>query len=123
MIKYDLLATFSKNVAVISIDGKQHKYKELLEHTQEITKKLEPRSLVFCLSQNSIGSLVGYLSFITNNVVPLMLDISLDQELLDNLIVTYKPEYIWRPAKNTHTIKGSELVINILDYSLVKLSC
>ena len=122
MIKYALLATFSENVAVISIDSKQYKYKELLEHTQEIAKKLEPRSLVFCLSQNSIGSLVGYLSFITNNVVPIMLDSSLDHELLDNLIITYKPEYIWLPEKNTNTIKGGELIINILGYSLVKLS-
>ena len=122
MINYDLLANFSKNIAVISANGKHYKYKELLEYTQEITKKLESRSLVFCLSQNSIGSLVGYLSFITNNVVPLMLDNSIDQELLDNLIVTYKPEYMWMPAKNTHSIKGSELVINFLDYSLVKLS-
>ena len=123
MITNKLLATFSENVAVVSIDGKQHKYNELLEHTQELAKKLVPRSLVFCLAQNSVGSLLGYLSFITNNVVPLMLDSSLDQELLDNLIITYKPEYIWMPEKNTNTIKGGELVINILGYSLVKLSC
>ena len=123
MIKYELLATFSENVAVVSNDGNQYKYKELLERTQEIAKKLKPRSLVFCLAQNSIGSLVGYLSFITNNVVPIMLDSSLDKELLDNLIITYKPEYIWMPEKNTNTIKGGELVINIRGYSLVKLSC
>jgi len=75
------------------------------------------------LAENSIGSLVGYLSFITNNIVPLMLYSGLDQELLDNLIDTYQPEFIWMPEDNDNGINVGELVISILGYSLIKLSC
>ena len=123
MIKYELLASFSKNTAVVTADDNQYKYKELLEYAQLIKKKLKPRLLVFCLAQNSIGSLAGYLSFIINKIVPVMLDSNLDKELLDNLIMTYKPEYIWLPESSTNLIEGGELVINILGYSLVKLHC
>jgi long-chain acyl-CoA synthetase len=123
MIKYDLLETFGGNTAVVTFDGNQYKYKELLEYTQLINKQLEPRSLVFCLAKNSIGSLAGYLSFIINKVVPVMLDSNLDKELLDNLIMTHKPEYIWMPEDNGNVIYGGELEINILGYSLIRLSC
>ena len=87
-----------------------------------ISEKIVQRSLVFCLAENSIGSLVGYLSFITKNIVPLMLDSSLNQDLLDRLIHTYKPKYIWVPEKNNYVFIGGIVQFNILGYSLIKLS-
>lgn len=121
MINYEHLATFGENIAVVTSDGNQYRYKELLAYTKVINKKLERRSLVFCLTQNSIGALAGYLSFIISKVVPVMLDSNLDRELLDNLIITYKPEYIWMPEKNLNSFEGGESVINILGYSLIKI--
>ncbi|MBC8551234.1 MAG: AMP-binding protein [Candidatus Brocadiales bacterium] len=123
MISSNILSEFSENTAIITPDSKQYTYKELLGYTHNIAENLKPRSLVFCLSNNSIGSLAGYLSFIINKVAPVMLDSNLDKELLDNLIMTYKPEYLWMPEKNTNSIEGGELVINILGYSLMKLFC
>ena len=122
MITYSRLSAFSDNIAVITTDN-QYTYKELIEYTQAFNDKLVKRSLVFCLAENSIGSLLGYLSFITNNIVPLMLDSDLDRELLNGLIDTYKPDYIWLPDDNDNLINGGELVLNILDYSLIKMSC
>ena len=87
MITYSRLSAFSDNIAVITTDN-QYTYKELIEYTQAFNDKLVKRSLVFCLAENSIGSLLGYLSFITNNIVPLMLDSDLDRELLNGLIDT-----------------------------------
>jgi len=123
LITYSRLSAFSENIAVITTDDNQYTYKELIEHTQAFNDKSVKRSLVFCLAENSIGSLFGYLSFITNNIVPLMLDSDLDQELLNRLIDTYKPDYIWLPDDNDNLINGGELVLNILDYSLIKMSC
>ena len=51
-----------------------------------------------------------------------MLDSSLNQDLLDNLIDTYKPKYIWAPEKNNSVFIGGEIQFNILGYSLIKLS-
>ena len=51
-----------------------------------------------------------------------MLDSDLNFELLDNLINTYRPEYLWLPKKNEKFINSGKLILNIFDYSLIKLS-
>ncbi|SVE18803.1 uncharacterized protein METZ01_LOCUS471657, partial [marine metagenome] len=76
---------------------------------------------VFSLSKNTIGSICGYLTFITNGVVPLMLDAELDQGFLNNLILTYKPEYIWLPSQRIHEIPNGKIITSFFDYSLLKL--
>ena len=73
---------------MVAKDGSQYSYKEISSAIDTFLK-FDSRSLVFCLAQNSLGSLVGYLAFIQNKIVPLMLDSDLNFELLDNLIITY----------------------------------
>jgi len=122
MITREKLTPYSKNIAVVTKDGSQYSYKEILSTTDVISENIENRSLVFCLAQNSPGSLAGYLAFVQNKIVPLMLNSDLDSELLDKLIITYKPEYLWVPKKDKNLINSGKVVLNILDYSLIKLS-
>lgn len=122
MITRETYTLFKNNIAVITDDGNHYSYKEILSTIDVIFKNIESRSLVFCLTQNSLGSLVGYLAFIQNKIVPLMLNSDLDYELLDNLISTYNPEYLWIPKKDKKLINKGELILNIYDYSLIKLS-
>ena len=122
MISFKHLSIFSENIAVLTVDGNKYKYKDILEYSKKISNNIKNRSLVFCLAHNSIGSLAGYLSFVLNKIVPVMLDSNLDSELLEKLIRTYKPDYLWVPKKDKDLINRREIVINILDYSLIKLS-
>jgi long-chain acyl-CoA synthetase len=123
MISNELLASFSEHVAVISDDGGRLKYKELLECSQELVGEIEQRSLVFCMTKNTLGSFLGYIAFITNNIVPLMLDSELDQQLLDNLIARYHPDYLWISNKKVNYINMGKLVNSKFGYSLIKLNC
>ena len=122
MITRETYTLYRNNVAVVAKDGSQYSYKEILSAIDTIFSNLNSRSLVFCLAQNSLGSLVGYLAFIQNKIVPLMIDSDLNFELLDNLINTYRPEYLWLPKKNEKFINSGKLILNIFDYSLIKLS-
>ena len=122
MITRKKLALYSKNIAVVTKDGSKYTYEQLLSTIDVISENIESRSLVFCLAQNSLGSLAGYLSFVQNKIVPLMLNSDLDSELLKSLIITYKPEYLWVPEKDQNLIDNGKVVLNIHDYSLVKLS-
>ena len=110
MITREKLTPYSKNIAVVTKDGSQYSYKEILSTTDVISENIESRSLVFCLAQNSPGSLVGYLAFVQNKIVPLMLNSDLDSELLNKLIITYKPEYLWVPKKNKNLINSGKVV-------------
>ncbi len=122
MITRKTYTLFRDNTAVITKDGNHYSYKEILSTIDEIFKNIESRSLVFCLTQNTLGSFVGYLAFLQNKIVPLMLNSDLNYEMLDNLISTYNPEYLWIPTKNKKLINQGKLVLNIYDYSLIKLS-
>ena len=75
------------------------------------------RSIVLFLAKNSIGSLVGYISFLLNKTVPIMIDNNLDQQLLYNLINKYKL-YIWIPSEENFILNKAELKLDILGYRL-----
>ncbi len=121
MITQKIYNVFGNNTAVVTKDGTKYSYRGLLSIIDEIFKYINSRSLVFCLTQNSLGSLVGYLAFLQNKIVPLMLNSDLESELLNNLITTYKPEYLWLPQKAKNSINNAKLILDVFDYSLIQL--
>ena len=74
-------------------------YGELSEQVEAFSHLLRPRSIIFMLCKNTVGSLVGYLGFVEGNSVPLMLSSKIERELLDELIYEYSPAYLWIPSK------------------------
>ena len=86
MYKRNMLFSFKDNIAAITDTGTIFKYGEILDFSDLIFNKIGHRCLIFALCQNNPDSLCGYVSFILNRVVPLLLDASLDKEMLDNLI-------------------------------------
>ena len=116
------LASFANNIAVIDEKSVRYTYNDLKEKTDELASFIGERCLVFVLASNTIGSLVGYVGLVNNNIVPLMLDGHLDDELLNNLIETYRPKYIWCQTSKV-TEFGFETVFSVYDYSLLKTNC
>ncbi len=74
-------------------------YEDLDRYARTMGEYLKPRSLAFCLCENSCGSPAGYLSLLFNRVVPLLLDKKIDPALLDNLLKTYQPNYLYYPQE------------------------
>ena len=79
------------------------------------------RCLVFCISKNHIGSLVGYLSFLTNKVVPLILNSDIPADILWNVTKKYKPKFIWLPVNQKHNVYKCKAVLTLFDYVLLKM--
>jgi long-chain acyl-CoA synthetase len=115
----DISNSFCNNTAVITDTREEFSYYELANFGLYIYSKINHRCLVFCLCQNSIESLVGYFSFLSNKVVPLMLDASLEETLLQDLIAVYQPEYIWLPKNRYEEFAAFEVVYDFKDYNLV----
>ena len=116
------LDSFAKNVAVIDESGASYTYGELKEKSNALASFVGERCLVFILASNTIGSLIGYVGLVNNGIVPLMLDGHLDGELLDHLINTYQPKYIWCQTSKANEL-GFEVAISIYNYSLLKTNC
>lgn len=110
---------YSNNIAVIEENGNQVTYAELENYNKDLAANIPKRCLVFNICTNNMGSLVGYLSFLKNRIVPLMINNDLDKDILIELISKYKPAYIYAPSGFEFSDKY-EVVYSRLDYSLLK---
>lgn len=108
-------------IAVITDTGRNFSYKEINDFSDSVYNAIQHRCLVFCLCENTLGSLCGYFSFIANKVVPLMLDASINVEMLAELIRTYKPMYLWLPDSMLEEFNQKHVVFSLHSFSLIKL--
>jgi len=106
-------------LAAIDDVGRKITYGELIEKGKDLAHAAHPRSLVFCLCENSVGGLLGYVGLYENNQIPLLLDASLHRDLMQRLIDIYTPAYIWVPQKysSNYSIK---IIHQEYDYVLGK---
>lgn len=109
----------SEKIAVIDDSGKTLSYGDLCQYAYELKEVLPYRTLAFIFSENCAGSLVGYTSFLSNGVVPLILSSKTEKSLVENLFTIYKPEYIWCPDGRVAEFDYST-IYSALGYSLVK---
>jgi acyl-coenzyme A synthetase/AMP-(fatty) acid ligase len=116
----DLLLYFNNELAAISDEGQSITYFDLHTHSEKIYYHIKHRCLIFCLCKNEIGSLAGYVSFLSKKIVPLLLDASLEKESLQKLIVLYKPAFIWLPADRLEDFPTNEKVYECYGYALIR---
>ncbi|MBO4396657.1 MAG: AMP-binding protein [Eubacterium sp.] len=83
------------NPAAVQDNGAVLTYGELTGLCREAIMGLPERSLVFCLCRNNIASVAGYAAIMSARCVPLLLNADIDEELLQTLIDTYDPDYVW----------------------------
>ena len=114
------LDKYKNNIAIIKEDGERISYEKLSFYCTELTSKIKSRCLVFNLCRNELGSLVGYVGFINAKIIPLMLKSDLDEELIQVLIRTYKPDYLNVPSDIVERFPDYKKVYEQLNYSLLK---
>ena len=93
---WDLLK-YKDNISLIEDNGTKFTYGDLEQEDSKLSMAIGGRCLTFILCKNSIGSILSYISCIQNKIVPLMLNASIDDSLLSNLIDIYKPKFILTP--------------------------
>ncbi len=91
---------FSKTqqaIAAIDDTGTALTYGQLETEGDALAQSIGGRCLVFCLCRNDLGSLLGYTAFLNHGIVPALLSAELDTELLQSLLNSYHPRYVWAP--------------------------
>jgi acyl-coenzyme A synthetase/AMP-(fatty) acid ligase len=116
----EILVGYHNESAAKSDNGQSITYRELYHHSTKVYKLINRRCLVFCLCKNELGSLAGYVSFLSNKVVPLLLDASLEKELLHKLIGLYKPAFLWLPVSRLEDFPTNEKVYECYGYALIR---
>ena len=120
MAYYNNLLNYRDNIAAIDEKGEHITYLELHEKTLLIKGVVPERSLVFAFCNNSIGALCGYISFLSNNIVPLLLKDDIEEELRHNLIETYQPAFLYVPESIQEQFSGLQCCIKLCGYCLLK---
>lgn len=111
---------FENSIAFGDEFGNELAYSQLDTAGKKLSEAAGGRCLVFCLCSNTIGSAFGYVSFLNNGMVPVMLDMHLDREVLDVLLSAYAPRHIWLPCEQKVSFGGMETVYEAYGYSLLR---
>lgn len=106
-----------QRVAARDDSGRSVTYGDICDFATEFAKHLPQRSLIFLLSENCIGSLLGYTAALSNRIVPLIISAATEEGLYNHLYELYQPEYLWLPESKA---AGKDVVFSAWDYCLVK---
>ncbi len=87
---------FPENIAVVLEDGQEIRYSELHVHIQDAAKAFLDKGVIFCLCDNDYPSLLVYLGALESGSIPLLLNSTIQEDLLSALIAAYQPRYIFR---------------------------
>ena len=94
---FDIDKKPASSMAAIDDAGGQLTYGDLVNLRGELSAVLPERELVFCLCENRVGALAGFLSLYDCKDVCLLLSAHIDKALLKVLDETYGPSYYWMP--------------------------
>ena len=115
----DLDKKDKNKIAAIDDSGSSITYGNICDFSKDFSRYLPQRSLIFILSENKIGSLLGYTSALSNRIVPLIISSKTEESLYVNLLDKYQPEYIWEP-KDIAKKSDYEVLFSAWDYALVR---
>ena len=89
------LAEYKDRVCLLTED-RQLSYVEVDETCKQLEQVLpNKKQLILVFAKINIETIIGYLSFLRSNNAFIMLDASIDNELSNNIINEYKPNFIW----------------------------
>lgn len=116
---FDLIK-YKENTAVITDRGERLSYSELNEKTTRFAEAGKDKGLLFCLCENRLGSLVGYVGCMQHHIPVVLLDGSKDASVIKSLVEIYQPEYVWVQDKRAGDYEG-EVVYEYASFVLLRM--
>ena len=98
MLFFNTLEQFGQKTALVTESGEPLSYQQLVADADSVSSIIGKRELVFCVCSNNIESVVGYVGFLRNRIVPILINPDIDKELYSSLENTYQPAYVWAPG-------------------------
>ena len=116
------IESFESNVCLADENKKKFSYKNVLMKSETLSKNLKSRSLIFVLAENHIEFFTSYISFFRKGLVQMLLNPKISTILLNELIKTYMPNYIFLPNSRKDDLKNCEVLIEFDDHKILELN-
>ena len=107
-------------IALIDEDKKKYTYKQVSFLAKRITSKIENNSLLIIIADNSLPSLIGYISFIRSEHTIILLDQNFDFKFINQTIKKFKPNYIYARRSFLKQLSKVKLLFNYQGFCLFK---
>lgn len=117
---YDDIDVFGDATAVITENAEYCTYSELLTAAERVREQIKTRCLVFCLCENNLESIVGYVGFLRGRIVPVLLNARINKDFLEKLLRHYRPAYVWLPSDKAREAAWGSQVYSHGRFSLLK---
>lgn len=104
-------------VVVIDAMGNSLSYGELVGFSKEITTLMPPRSLLFLLTENTVGGVAWSIGCINSGNVPLVLNAHIEEGLYKNLFEIY---YLCIPVALANTFSSYNVITERYGYILLE---
>ena len=115
------LERYKQNTAVITDKGEWLTYSELTAVAKAFANAVLQKGLLFCLCENRIGPLVGYVACMEHHIPIVLLDGGKEISVLQSLMTIYQPEYVWISSDKIESV-GGDTVYQYATFSLQKMT-
>ena len=105
------------DIALIESSGKINTYLDLQQNVSDFSTFFTEKHLIFIIGENDLSTIICFVSSIESGIVPLLLSPSINKNQLDNLIITYKPKYIFQKIR-LNPYRDYNLATQYKSYSL-----
>lgn len=118
MMYFEKNSLYTNRIMLIDQEETKVTYGDLDCFSEKLSCYLKSRKLLFLLCENTIGSVMTYLSCLRNKVVPLLLDAHMEKDMLKSLYDIYRPDYIALPESMNIDVDESEIIFNEYKYKV-----
>ena len=110
--------------AVLTEEGKKYSYREIDKLWKILAVQINARTLVGLFADNDLGSLVGYLSCIQKDSIPILLPTPKENVSSRQIVRAYQPQYLWMGENEFNILKQGLMQYQekffFLDYVLLE---
>ncbi|MDR1885246.1 MAG: AMP-binding protein [Synergistaceae bacterium] len=89
---------FGGRVALIAESGEEVSYAEMIDKADRIASAAEPGSVVLQACRNDTESITAYVGFLRRGVVPILINDSMNKNLIASLVDAYHPSCVYMRA-------------------------
>jgi long-chain acyl-CoA synthetase len=117
---FNNLHKYKKKIALIGENNERISYDLLLKKIKLLNINLKKNSIILLISNNSVESICGYVCFLKNNHLTIIVDQNFSDKFLKDIIKAFSPGYVYSPKKNFLENKNFQKLFSDNNFILYK---